>query len=88
MSEVLPQFKDPSVLTSLLVGISSKSVRALCPMNDGYSSLALTPLPKCKEANVFHQTLVEKGKLFLQFTGVNIYEKIGMNVYAMHCEGQ
>ena len=56
-------------------------------MYDEYSSLALKPLPKCKEANVFHQTLVEKGKLFLQFTGVN-YEKIGMNVYAMYREGQ
>ena len=57
-------------------------------MNDEYSSLVLKPLPKCKEANVLHQTLVEKGKRLLQSIWVNVCEKIEMKVYTMHREGQ
>ena len=67
--------------------ISPKSVRALCSSKDEYSFLALKPLPKYKEANVLHQTLMEKGKRLLQSTGVNICEKIGMKFYAMYREG-
>lgn len=88
MSEVLPQFKDPSVLTSLLVGISSKSVRALCPLSDANDSVALKPLPKCKEVTVLHQTSIEKGKRLLQSVGPVICDKIRMEIHEMYRKGQ